>query len=69
MKKLLGIVVLGFLFSLNVFADLNYEPIRKTYVIEDHILNAKQQEILDVMFIIQGKHQSFKNLLNSLKLY
>ena len=38
MKKLFLYLFLGLLLSGNAFADLNYEPIGKTYVIEDQIL-------------------------------
>ena len=62
MKKLLGIVDLGFLFILNVFADLNYEPIRKTYVIEDHILTVSNNGFLDVVYLCKPTAEKCKQI-------
>ena len=64
MKKLLGIVVLGLglVFSGNAFADLNYEPIGKTYVIEDQILTVSNNGVLDEVYICKPTAEKCKQI-------
>ena len=68
MKKLLGIVVLGLFFCNYTFAEFNYEPVIKTYIIEDHVLTVSNNGFLHEVYLCKptskkckeiGRHFSF----------
>ena len=62
MKKPLGILVLCLLLSSNAFADMNYEPIGKTYVIEDHIFTVSNNGFLDLIYLCKPTAKTCKQI-------
>ena len=68
MKKLLSILVLGLLLSGNAYAEFNYEPVIKSYIIEDHVLTVSNNGFLHEVYLCKptskkckeiGRHFSF----------
>jgi len=62
MKKLFLYLFLGLLLSGNAFADLNYEPIGKTYVIEDQILIVSNNGFLDEVYLCKPTAEKCKQI-------
>lgn len=51
MKKILTIFYLSFFIHLTSFADMEYEPLGKTYVLEDHILTISNNGFLQEIYL------------------
>ena len=68
MKKLLSILVLSLLFGGSGNAEFNYEPVIKSYIIEDHVLTVSNNGFLHEVYLCKptskkckeiGRHFSF----------
>ena len=68
MKKLFPYIFLGLFFCNYTFAEFNYEPVIKTYIIEDHVLTISNNGFLHEVYLCKptakkckeiGRHFSF----------
>ena len=62
MKKILGIVVLGLFFCNYTFAEFNYEPVIKTYTIEDHVLTISNNGFLHEVYLCKPTAKKCKEI-------
>lgn len=68
MKKIFLAFIFSFVFSINAYAEFNYEPVIKSYIIEDHVLTVSNNGFLHEVYLCKptskkckeiGRHFSF----------
>ena len=49
MKKIFLAFIFSFVFSINAYAEFNYEPVIKSYIIEDHVLTVSNNGFQNII--------------------